>query len=77
MAQEVGLDLVEVAPNAQPPVCRIMDYGKQLYELKRKERQSHKKQHSMVLKEIRLRPKIDPHDFGIKLEHAKKFLTKE
>ena len=75
-AREAGLDLVEVSPNAEPPVCRIMDHGKWLYEQKRKTKQSHKKQHQVVLKEIRLRPKIDPHDLKIKVDHALKFLEK-
>ena len=76
MAREAGLDLVEVSPNAEPPVCRIMDYGKWLYEQKRKVKQAHKKQHTVVLKEIRLRPKIDNHDREIKINHALKFLEK-
>lgn len=76
MAREAGLDLVEVSPNAEPPVCRIMDYGKWLYEQKRKIKQAHKKQHTVVLKEIRLRPKIDDHDRQIKINHALKFLEK-
>ncbi len=76
MAREAGLDLVEVAPNSDPPVCRIMDYGKFLYEQKRKDKLSQKKQHIVVLKEIRLRPKIDQHDCDIKVNHAKKFLEK-
>ena len=76
MAREAGLDLVEVSPNAEPPVCRIMDYGKWLYEQKRKIKQAHKKQHTVVLKEIRLRPKIDDHDRQIKTNHALKFLEK-
>ncbi len=75
-AKEMGLDLVEVSPNAEPPVCRIMDYGKWLYEQKRKTKQSHKKQHLVILKEIRLRPKIDDHDRDIKVNHAIKFLEK-
>ena len=75
-ARELGLDLVEVAPTSEPPVCRIMDYGKFLYEQKRKIKLSQKKQHTVVLKEIRLRPKIDDHDRDIKVEHAAKFLEK-
>jgi len=75
-AREVGLDLVEVAPNSEPPVCRIMDYGKWLYEQKRKSKQAHKKQHAAVLKEIRFTPKIDKHDLDIKINHAVKFLEK-
>lgn len=75
-AREAGLDLVEVSPNAEPPVCRIMDFGKWLYEQKRKNKQSHKKKHTVTLKEIRLRPKIDDHDRDIKVNHAIKFLEK-
>ena len=76
LAREKGLDLVEVSPNAEPPVCRIMDFGKWLYNQKRKNKQSNKKQHTVVLKEIRLRPKIDKHDLDIKVNHAKKFISK-
>ena len=76
MARERGLDLVEVSPTAEPPVCRIMDFGKWLYEQKRKNKQSNKKQHTVVLKEIRLRPKIDQHDLQIKVNHAIKFIEK-
>ena len=75
-ARMANLDLVEVSPTAEPPVCRIMDFGKWLYEQKRKSKQSHKKQHVTTLKEIRLRPKIDPHDRDIKINHAIKFLEK-
>jgi len=77
-AREVGLDLVEVAPQSEPPVCRIMDYGKWLYEQKRKLRLSKKKTvvHSGTLKEIRLRPETDPHDVDIKVKHAREFLEK-
>ncbi len=77
-AREAGLDLVEVAPNSDPPVCRIMDYGKWLYEQKRKLRESRKKSlhHSATLKEIRLRPETDKHDLEIKLRHAHEFLEK-
>jgi len=77
-AREAGLDLVEVAPNSDPPVCRIMDYGKYLYQQKRKFREAQKKhhQHAMTLKEIRLRPETDRHDLEIKLKHAREFLEK-
>ena len=75
-AREAGLDLVEVSPTSTPPVCRIMDFGKYLYELKRKAKQNLKKQHTVTLKEIRLRPKIDDHDRDIKLQQAIKFLEK-
>jgi translation initiation factor IF-3 len=77
-AREVGLDLVEVAPTSDPPVCRIMDYGKWLYEQKRKVREAHKKnvRHTATLKEIRLRPETDKRDLDIKLKHAREFLEK-
>lgn len=75
-AREVGLDLVEVSPNTQPPVCRIMDYGKFLYQQKRKVKLSQKKQHVMELKELRIRPKIDDHDRDIKIKHAEDFLAR-
>ena len=75
-ARDIGLDLVEVSPTAEPPVCRIMDYGKWLYQQKRKEKRGQKKQHATILKEIRLRPKIDAHDRDIKVNHARKFLEK-
>jgi translation initiation factor IF-3 len=77
-AREAGLDLVEVAPTSEPPVCRIMDYGKWQYEQKRKIREAHKKHqhHTTTLKEIRLRPETDKHDLDIKLNHARVFLEK-
>ena len=77
-AREAGMDLVEVSPNSDPPVCRIMDYGKWLYQQKRKIREAHKKSahHSGTLKEIRLRPETDKHDLGIKVNHAREFLEK-
>ncbi len=78
LAREAGLDLVEVAPTSDPPVCRIMDYGKWLYHQKRRIRESHKKSHHHTgsLKEIRLRPETDQHDLDIKLDHAREFLGK-
>ena len=77
-AREAGLDLVEVAPTSEPPVCRIMDYGKWQYEQKRRIREAHKKHqhHTTTLKEIRLRPETDKHDLDIKLNHARVFLAK-
>ena len=77
-AREAGLDLVEVAPMSDPPVCRIMDYGKWLYQQKRKLREAHKKtmRHTGTLKEIRLRPETDKHDLDIKVNHAREFLEK-
>ena len=75
-ARDANLDLVEVAPTSSPPVCRIMDYGKWLYEQKRKVRDAHKKSHHVSLKEIRLRPETDKHDLEIKMNHARQFLEK-
>jgi translation initiation factor IF-3 len=77
-AQEAAMDLVEVAPNSDPPVCRIMDYGKWLYQQKRRVREAHKKtQHPVAtLKEIRLRPETERHDLEIKVKHAREFLEK-
>jgi translation initiation factor IF-3 len=72
LAREVGLDLVEVAPNANPPVCRIMDYGRYKYEQKKKAGKS--KGHSASLKEIKMRPRTDQHDLEFKLKNARKFL---
>lgn len=74
MARERGLDLVEVAPNAVPPVCRLMDYGKFRYEQSRRERESRKNQHVVRLKEVRIEPKIDDHDLATKGRQAAKFL---
>ena len=75
-AREAGLDLVEVAPNERPPVCKIMDFGKFKYNQKKKQRAQHKHSHEIQIKEIRLRPKTDEHDRGIKLNKAKDFLEK-
>jgi translation initiation factor IF-3 len=74
MAREADLDLVEVAPNSNPPVCRLLDYGKFKYEQAKKERDSKKGQHASVLREIRMRPKIDTHDLDMKARNAEKFL---
>jgi translation initiation factor IF-3 len=70
----MGLDLVEVAPNSRPPVCRILDYGKFRYELSKKDRAAKKKQHTFQMKEMRYRPKIDDHDFEFKTRHVREFL---
>lgn len=75
IARERGLDLVEVAPNANPPVARLMDYGKYRYEESRKEREARKKQKQAQLKEIRITPNIDEHDLETKVRHARKFLS--
>ena len=74
LAQERDLDLVEIAPTAKPPVCRILDFGKYKYELSRKEREARKKQHVLVMKGIRLTPLIDDHDFEAKARLVKKLL---
>ena len=73
-ADDAGLDLMEVAPDANPPVCKIVDHGKLKYEEKKKQQQSKKKQHVVKIKEIRLRPRIDDHDLMTKLNHGRKFL---
>jgi translation initiation factor IF-3 len=74
MARESGLDLVEVAPNADPPVCRIMDFGKFLYERTKKEREARKSQTKIEIKEIRLRPKTNVHHRGFKVRDARRWL---
>lgn len=74
-AQERGLDLVEVAPGANPPVCRIMDYGKYKYEQKKKQAASKAKAHAATLKEVKLRPRTDDHDLDFKVRSARRFLV--
>lgn len=68
------MDLVEIAPQANPPVCKIIDFGKFRYEQQKKEKEAKKKQHIIVLKEIRFRPHTDDHDFDFKVKHAREFL---
>lgn len=75
MAVDANLDLVEVAPNSDPPVCKIMDFGKHLYKQRKKEHDAKQKQVVIQIKEIRLRPKTDTHDRGIKMDRARRFLT--
>ncbi|MBL7963300.1 MAG: translation initiation factor IF-3 [Flavobacteriales bacterium] len=75
MAQELGLDLVEISPTAVPPVCRITDYKKFLYDLKKKQKEIKAKQANVEMKEIRFGPNTDEHDLNFKLNHAKKFLA--
>ena len=75
MAENAGLDLVEVAPNANPPVCRVMDVGKYIYERQKKEREARKAQTKVEIKEIRLRPKTSEHHRGFKVRDARKWLT--
>ncbi len=74
IADEKGLDLVEIAPKAKPPVCKIIDYGKFKYEQQKKVREGKKKQHMIQVKEIRMRPNIESHDFEFKIRNARKFL---
>ncbi|MGE5592104.1 MAG: translation initiation factor IF-3 [Betaproteobacteria bacterium] len=74
IAAEKGLDLVEVAPNAKPPVCRLLDYGKYKYEQAKRDREARKKQRIMDIKEVRMTPKIEGHDFQVKVRNAQKFL---
>ncbi|MCX6450780.1 MAG: translation initiation factor IF-3 [Actinobacteria bacterium] len=74
LADEVGLDLVEIAPDAQPPVCKVMDFGKYKYEIAQKAREARQNQTHIVVKEMRLRPKIEPHDYETKRNHIEKFL---
>ena len=74
MAEDADLDLVEVAPQAEPPVCRIMDYGKYKYELAVKQKEARKKQSQIVVKEMKMRPKIDRHDYETKKGHVVRFL---
>lgn len=76
LARKQGLDLVEIAPNAEPPVCSITDYGKFLYEAKCREKEMKKKQHSTSVREIRFSMKIDEHDYQVKLKKIKEFLEK-
>ncbi len=73
-ANEVGLDLVEISPNAEPPVCRIMDYSKFKYEQSVKEKQARKKQQRIEIKEMKFRPKVDTHDYETKKRHILRFL---
>jgi translation initiation factor IF-3 len=75
MAEEQGLELVEVNPRAAPPVCRIMDFGKFKYETSKKEKASRRHQSTVVIKEIKLRPKTDDHDFDFKVKHIRRFLA--
>ena len=73
-AEEVGLDLVEVAPNAKPPVCKIMDYGKYLYEEKKRSQEAKKRQTQIQVKEVKFRPRTDDHDLETKVKHIRRFI---
>lgn len=76
LAQEASLDLVEVVPNASPPVCKIIDYGKFRYDQTKREKESKKAQHKIKIKEVKVKPNISQHDFDFKLRHVKEFLEK-
>ncbi len=76
MAEAAGADLVEISPNADPPVCRIIDYSKFLYQLKKKQKEIKAKSVKVVVKEIRFGPQTDDHDFNFKLKHAIEFLER-
>lgn len=73
-ARSVGLDLVEIAPDSTPPVCKVLDYSKQKYDAKKKASEAKKKQKALTVKEIKIGPNIDDHDYGTKLRHAREFL---
>ena len=77
MARANGVDLVEIAPNANPPVCRLVDFGKYRYEQAKRDKESKKHQHATRVKEVQLSPKIDPHDLSVKTEHAVDFLCED
>jgi translation initiation factor IF-3 len=75
-AQQDGLDLVEISPNAKPPVCKVIDYGKFRYQMTKKERESKKAQHQAKLKEVKVKPNIDEHDLQVKIKRAREFIEK-
>ncbi|MBC8095569.1 MAG: translation initiation factor IF-3 [Akkermansiaceae bacterium] len=77
LARASGVDLVEIAPTANPPVCRVVDYGKYRYEQAKKEKESKKHQHTSMVKEVQLSPRIDPHDLGVKTTHTIDFLCED
>jgi translation initiation factor IF-3 len=77
LARQYGVDLVEISPNAVPPVCQLVDFGKFRYELAKREKESKKHQHASTVKEVQLSPRIDPHDLGIKLQHSIDFLCED
>ena len=76
LAEDEGLDLVEIVPNAEPPVCKIMDFGKYCYDQSKKEKESKKAQHQIKVKEVKVKPNIDDHDLDTKIRHAREFLEK-
>jgi translation initiation factor IF-3 len=77
LARSKGVDLVEIAPNATPPVCRLVDFGKYRYEQAKQEKEARKHQHANKVKEVQISPNIDPHDFAVKLQHAINFLCED
>jgi translation initiation factor IF-3 len=77
LARNKGVDLVEIAPNATPPVCRLVDFGKYRYEQAKQDKEARKHQHANKVKEVQLSPNIDPHDFAVKLQHAVNFLCED
>jgi len=76
LAEAANLDLVEIAPNAQPPVCKVIDYGKFRYQQTKRERESKKTQHQVKIKEVKVKPNTDEHDLQFKLKHAREFIEK-
>ena len=74
LAQQIGLDLVEISPNASPPVCKIMDFGKYKYEQQKRESEARKKQRTIDVKEVKFRPNTDDHDYGVKMRNVRRFL---
>lgn len=76
MAQEAGLDLVEIVPGSNPPVCKIINFGKFRYDQTKREKESKKSQHQIKVKEVKLKPNIDAHDLATKLRHAREFISK-
>ncbi len=76
LAEEAGLDLVEVSPNAKPPVCKVLDYGKYKYELQKKAAEARKNQKTVDVKEVKIRPGIEKHDYEVKMRNARRFLEK-
>jgi translation initiation factor IF-3 len=75
-AEQAGMDLVEISPSADPPVCKIIDFGKFRYQLTKKEKESKKSQHQVKVKEIKVKPNTDDHDLQVKMRHAREFITK-
>ena len=75
-AEQAGLDLVEIAPSAEPPVCKIVDFGKYRYQLTKKEKEQKKAQHHVKVKELKLKPNTDDHDLVVKIKHAREFIAK-